>query len=169
MAFIIENNTVVSFAEYSDVAEKDQRLFDSNEGLTDEAVETALERATQRILTKISQSDWWRSYYVKRDSDTEYKSVADVPSVDVDKIKAREADFTELCVYTALSDYILPQVADFGDEQDSERAKMGYYGNRAEELYGEIIRAGDWYDFDDDGVIQSTEKSPGNYTLKRVR
>lgn len=169
MAFIIENSTVVSFAEYSDVVEKDQRLFDSNEGLTDEVVETALERATARILTKISQSAWWRSYYVRRDSDTEYKSVADIPSVDVDKIKSRESDFTELCVYTALADYILPQVADFGDEQDSERAKMGYYSNRAQELYGEIINAGDWYDFDDDGVIQSDEKSPGHYTLKRVR
>lgn len=169
MAFITENNTVVSFAEYTDVLDKDQRLFDSNEGLTDEVVENALERATQRILSKISSSDWWKSYYVKRDPDTEYKTRADIPSVDVDKIKSRQADFTELCVYTALSDYILPQVADFGDEQDSERNKMGYYANRAEALFGELINAGDWYDFDDDGTIQSAEKSPGHYNLKRVR
>jgi len=31
MAFIIENNTVISFAEYSDLAARDQRLFDNNE------------------------------------------------------------------------------------------------------------------------------------------
>jgi hypothetical protein len=169
MAFIIENSTVVSFAEYTDVVQKDQRLFDSNEGLTDDVVEDALERATQRILSRISASDWWRSYYTKRDSATQYKSVADIPSVDVDKIKSRESDFTELCVYTALADYILPQVANFGDDTDSERAKMGYYSNRAESLYGELIIAGDWYDFDGDDTIESSEKSPGHYTLRRVR
>jgi len=169
MAFIIENSTVVSFAEYTDVQQRDQRLFDSNEGLTDDVVEDALERATQRILSKLSTSDWWRSYYVKRDSSIEYKTVADIPSVDVDKIKARQADFTELCVYTALADYILPQVANFGDDTDSERAKMGYYSNRAESLYSELITAGDWYDFDGDDTIETTEKSPGHYTLRRVR
>ena len=169
MAFIIENSTVVSFAEYSDVVQRDQRLFDSNEGLTDDVVEDALERATSRILTKLSTSDWWRSYYIKRDNSSVFNTVADIPSVDVDKIKARQADFTELCVYTALADYILPQVANFGDDTDSERAKMGYYSNRAEDLYGELIRAGDWYDFDDDNTIESTEKSPGHYTLRRVR
>lgn len=169
MAFIIENSTVVSFAEYTDVVQKDQRLFDSNEGLTDDVVEDALERATDRILSRISASDWWRSYYTKRDSTTQYKTVADIPSVDVDKIKSRESDFTELCVYTALADYILPQVANFGDDTDSERAKMGYYSNRAESLYGELIIAGDWYDFDGDDTIESSEKSPGHYTLRRVR
>ena len=169
MAFIIENSTVVSFAEYTDVVQKDQRLFDSNEGLTDDVVEDALERATERILSRISASDWWRSYYTRRDSATQYNSVADIPSVDVDKIKSRESDFTELCVYTALADYILPQVANFGDDTDSERAKMGYYSNRAESLYGELIIAGDWYDFDGDDTIESSEKSPGHYTLRRVR
>ena len=169
MAFIIESNTVVSFAEYDDVLDKDQRLFDSNEGLTDEVVEKALERATARILSKISSTSWWRNYYVKRDNTTQFKTVADIPSVDVDKIVGRQADFTELCVYTALADYILPQVADFGDDNDTERAKMGYYANRAEELLGELITAGDWYDFDDDGTVQSDEKSPGHYNLRRVR
>ncbi len=169
MAFIIENSTVVSFAEYTDVVQKDQRLFDSNEGLTDDVVEDALERATDRILSRISASDWWRSYYTKRDSTTQYTTVADIPSVDVDKIKSRASDFTELCVYTALADYILPQVANFGDDTDSERAKMGYYSNRAESLYGELIIAGDWYDFDGDDTIESSEKSPGHYTLRRVR
>lgn len=169
MAFIIENNTVVSFAEYIDVVQRDQRLFDSNEGLTDDVVEDALERATTRILNKISASGWWRNYYTQRDTSTTYTTVADIPSVDVDKIKSRQSDFTELCVYTALADYILPQVANFGDETDSERAKMGYYQNRAEALFGELIQAGDWYDFDDDDTIESSEKAPGIYALRRVR
>ena len=169
MAFIIESDVVISFAEYNDVLQRDQRLFDSNEGLTDEVVEDALIRATQRILSKLSTSQWWRDYYRHRDSSIAYSSVADIPSIDAGKILGRQGDFTELCVYTALADYILPQVADFGDETDSDRAKMGYYQNRAESLFGELIIAGDWYDFNDDSTVESTEKEPGYFNLRRVR
>jgi hypothetical protein len=169
MAFIIESSSVISFAEYADVLQHDQRLFDSNEGLTDDVVEDALIRATDRVLSRISTTQWWRDYYVERDSSINYTSVADIPSVNADRIVGRKADFTELCVCTALADYVLPQVADFGDETDSERAKMGYYQNRAESLFQELIRAGDWYDFDDDGTVQSSEKEPGYANLRRVR
>lgn len=169
MAFIIEDTEVVSFAEYSDVLAQDQRLFDSNEGLTDEVVEDALIKATKRILSKISTTKWWREYYMKRNSSINYTTVADVPSVNADLVIGRQDDFTELCVCTALADYILPQVANFGDDTDSERAKMGYYQNRAEGLFGELITAGDWYDFDDDSTIESDEKEPGYFNLRRVR
>jgi hypothetical protein len=169
MAFIIENTTVISFAEYSDILARDQRLFDSNEGLTDEVVEEALIRATERILNKISASQWWRTYYTQRDSSINYTTVADIPKVDAGRIAGRQNDFTELCVYTAMADYILPQVADFGDETDSDRAKMGYYQNRAESLFEELITAGDWYDFDDDSTIGSSEMQPGYVNLRRVR
>lgn len=165
MPFIIEDNATISFAEYSDVTARDQRLFDSNEGLTDEVVEDALIRATSRILTRFSSSSWWRNYYQKRTSVV----AVDIPSVDADKIKARQSDFTELCVYTAMAEYILPQVADFGDETDSDRAKMGYYQNRADSLFGELIIVGDWYDFDDDDTVETSEKSAGSYNLRRVR
>jgi hypothetical protein len=46
---------------------------------------------------------------------------------------------------------------------------MGYYTQKAETLFGELISMGDWYDFDDDSTIESTEKSPGYFNLKRVR
>jgi hypothetical protein len=46
---------------------------------------------------------------------------------------------------------------------------MGYYNNKAEALFNELITAGDWYDFNDDGTIQSTEKDPGHINLRRVR
>ena len=169
MAFIIENSITISFADYEDVTTQDQRLFDSNEGLTDDVVETALIRATDRILNRVRASGWWRDYYQKRDSSTAYRTVADIPAVDPDRILSRKDDFTELCVATALADYILPQVADFGDDADSERNKMGYYQTRAEALFGELITAGDWYDFDDDGTIQSDEKDPGFFNLRRRR
>ena len=169
MAFVTENNVVVSFAEFQDVVDKDQRLFQSNEGLTSDLIDQQLVRATERILTRLRSSDWWRSYYVRRDAATVYKTVADIPAVNASKIKARTTDFTDLCVYTALSEMILPSIADFGNEDNAERQKMGYYTERAESLFGELITAGDWYDFDDDDTISSDEKQPGQYNLKRVR
>lgn len=169
MAFIEESGTVVSFAEYQDVVDTDQRLFLANESLTDDVVEPMLYRATERILTRIRASAWWRSYYIARNTATVINTAADIPAVDPDRIRDRQQDFTDLCVYTALSEYILPGIADFGNEENSERKKMGYYKQRADELFSELLTAGDWYDFDDDSTISSSEKSPGQINLKRVR
>jgi hypothetical protein len=168
MAFITESGTVTSFAEFQDVVNKDQRLFDSNEGLSDDLVEQQLVRATERILTKLRASAWWKSYYVVR-STTAITTTADIPALNVNRIIARTNDFTDLCVYTALAEYILPSIADFGKDDNAERQKMGYYSQKADTLFGELIAAGDWYDFDNSGTITSSEKSPGYYNLKRVR
>ena len=169
MAFVTENNTVISFAEFQDVVDKDQRLFEANEGLSDDAVEAQLIRATERILTKMRSSSWWRGYYIQRDTAIVYNTVADIPALDPNLIKARQNDFTDLCIYTALADFILPSIADFGNEDNAERQKMGYYALKAETLYNELLTAGDWYDFNDDSTIASTEKQPGQVNLKRVR
>jgi hypothetical protein len=169
MAFITENGTVTSFAEFQDVVDKDQRLFEANEGLSDDIVEAQLVRATERILDKFRATDWWRSYYIRRDTTINYQSVADIPALNPDKILERQNDFTDLCVYTALSEFILPSIADFGNEDSAERQKMGYYTQKASSLFSELVTAGDWYDFDNSGTISSSEKQPGQYNLKRVR
>lgn len=169
MPFVTDGSTITSFAEYQDVLDADRRLFEANEGLTDDAIEAHLVRATERILTKIRSSAWWRSYYTLRNTSTQLNTVADIPAVDPDRIKARQNDFTSLCVYTAFSEFILPGIADFGNEDNAERQKMGYYTNKADTLFGELVTAGDWYDFDDDGTISSKEKEPGYFNLKRAR
>lgn len=169
MAFIIENDVIISFAEYADVLKTDRRVFDSNEGLTDDVVEDALIRATERIISLIRGSRWWKEYYLTRDTSSTINTVADIPSPDINRIAGRSNDFTDLCVYHALAHYILPQVADFGDEADTERAKMAYYTQKADNLFGELITAGDWYDFNDDSTISSEEKEPSYYNLRRVR
>ena len=169
MAFIEEAGIVTSFAEFQDVVNKDQRLFEANEGLSDDIVEQQLIRATERILSKLRSSAWWRSYYIRRDLTTVYKTVADIPAVNPNRIESRLNDFTDLCVYVALSEFILPSIADFGNEDNAERQKMGYYTQKADTLFGELITNGDWYDFDGSGTIGSDEKSPGSYNLKRVR
>jgi hypothetical protein len=169
MAFIVENETVISFAEYSDVFNRDQRLFDSNEGLTDDVIEPLLERATQRILDQIKNTQWWKTYWVRRSAGATINTVADIPSPEISKIIGRNADFTDLCVYIALAEYILPAVADFGNQDNAERLKMGYYEQKSTKLFMELITAGDWYDFDGNGTVSTTEKDPGKVNLRRVR
>lgn len=169
MAFIIVSSNVTSFAEYQDVVNRDQRLFDANESLTDDEVEPLLVRATERILDKLRSSSWWQNYYINRSNGTTINSAADIPALNPNRIIGRKNDFTDLCVYMALSEFILPKIADFGNEDSAERKKMGYYTQKAETLYGELITAGDWYDFDASGTIVSSEKSPGQYNLKRIR
>lgn len=169
MAFVIENNVTVSFAEFTDVIAKDQRIFEANEGLSDETIDAALVRSTERILNRLRTTQWWKTYYVRRDNVTVFNTVADIPALDPDKIKSRQTDFTDLCVFTALAEQILPGVADFSDADSSERQKMAYYTQRMNSLFDELVSAGDWYDFDDDGTIESSEKEIGYVNLKRVR
>ena len=168
MAFIVESDNVISFAEYDDLLARDSRVVENNESLTDDVIETQLIRSTERILTQLRASQWWQDYYVERQGGT-YRTVADIPAPDVNRIIARANDFTDLCVYTALAEFILPKVADFGNEEDAERNKMGYYQTKAEKLFAELVTVGDWYDFDDDGTVDSDEKEPGTYNLRRVR
>jgi hypothetical protein len=169
MPFVEEAGSITSFAEFQDVVNKDQRLFESNEGLSDDIIDAQLIRATERILVRLRSSSWWRAYFVNRNTSVTINTAADIPALDPDRIIARQNDFTDLCVYVALSEFILPSIADFGNEDNAERQKMGYYKQKSDELFGELITAGDWYDFDDDGTISSAEKSPGQFNLKRVR
>lgn len=169
MAFIRTSTAVLSFADYQDVVDRDQRLFEANEGLTSTMIEDLLIRTTERILTEIRATDWWRNYYKRRDTSITYRTAADVPAVDPTKIAARLNDFTDLCVYQALAEYILPKIADFGTEDNAERQKMGYYKQKYTDLFRELVTAGDWYDFDDDGSIESSEKEPGTVGLRRRR
>ena len=169
MPFNIVDSVTTSFAEYQDVVDMDARVFDSNEGLTDNVVENLLEKSTQRILTIIRNTDWWKSMYIDQTPGFSYSTVADIPGLNASKVKARQDDFTDLCVMYSLYYYILPKVADFSTEDNAERAKIGFYQAKFEALLAEVVTAGDWYDFDGSGTIASSEKQPGKYSLKRVR
>lgn len=169
MPFISDGTKIISFAEYQDVLDQDQRLFESNEGLTDDVIEPLLERSTDRILSLIRATDWWRDLYLRKTTNPVYNTRADVPVVDPDKILARQDDFTELCVMYALWNYVLPKIADFSKEDNAERAKIGFYQAKYQTLFEELINAGDWYDLDDSGTISSDEKFPGSYVVKRIR
>jgi hypothetical protein len=66
-------------------------------------------------------------------------------------------------------EYILPKIADFSDENNAERQKIGYYQQKFNMLFAELVTAGDWYNFDGVDGIDSTDKQPGIVNLRRVR
>lgn len=170
MAFITDNSSnVISFAEYQDVLDADQRLFENNEGLTDDVIEELLIKATGRILTQIKYSDWWRDLYLQTTLSPSFFNADDVPDINPTLIIARTSDFTDLCVFYAMYYYILPKIADFSKEDNAERAKIGFYQAKFQLLFTELVNNGDWYDVNGDGNIVKTEKRPGNFRLHRVR
>ena len=172
MAFISLNNTVLSVATSEDLDALDARLFEQNEGLDANYIQDQLIRSTTRILELMRSTDWWRSYFIARNtgaSAVQSNTVADVPPLDPTLIQAREDDFTDLCCYYGLYNYILPYVADFSNEDSAERRKMAYYQQKYDLLFGELITAGDWYNFDDSATIDSADKQPGVWNLRRVR
>ena len=172
MAFITQGSTFYSFADYDDVVAKDSRLFSANEGLTQDVVEEALIRSTTRILDALRSSSWWKSYYIRQAGSNATiivgQSIA-VPPLDPFLIKARQGDFTDLCVYYALSEYLLAKVADFGNPDSAERQKLGFYNEKYRSLLDELLTAGDWYDFSDNGSITDAEIYPFVTNLVRVR
>lgn len=165
MAFIISGQTVVSYAEASDVKDKDQRVFESNEiafadapdqpANLDDYIEDLTTKSTARISRKIRASARWREYLGLT---TGYQSVNDLPEFDPNRIKSRKSDFTDMCCYYTLKEYLLPKVADFGNPESPEVQKIKYYENKFEDLFTELMDMMDWYDADDDGSVEEAEK-----------
>lgn len=168
MSFNYQDSSFVSFAVTSEVADRDQRLFEVNEDLTTETVDKLLAQASQRILTQIRNTDWWRAYQFERNASLN-NDVRKLPSVNPDNIKAREQEFKDLNIYFALADYVYPRVADFGNDTDSGVTKIKFYKDQYDSLFRELIESGDWYDFSADGNISTDEVKPVKLNLVRVR
>ena len=120
-AFIYSYKTFVSFATYEDVTNRDSRVFEANEDLTQAEIENFLNKASQRILTQIRNSSWWREYQRKM---AQIINPNLLPAVNPDYILARTQEFIDLNVYFALFEYVYPTVADFGNPDSAEFAKI---------------------------------------------
>lgn len=175
MAFINSGGTTIAFAEYSDVTEADQRLFEANEGISDSTmVEDLTIKATSRILQLVKNTAWWKRYYLieatqSQQEATQTRSTPDVPLPDANLFVGRDADWTDLCVYFTLYEYLLPKVADFSNEDTAEVKKIGVYRTKFDQLFRELIEDGSWYDFDADGTVTKLEKLPTPVNLVRAR
>ena len=182
MAFITDGGgNVVSFAEYTDVLQKDQRLLEANEiqvpaesGFVDktEFIEDMLEKSTSRILLKIKASTWWQAYnnYVGNI----INDLNNLPNVNANLIDpsnklGRQQQFTDMCVYYCLAQYLLPLIADFGNEENSTFQKINYYDAKFTDIYNELISIADWYDYDNSGTVDADEKAVTYFQTRRTR
>ena len=173
MAFISSGGTVISFCEYEDITQRDQRLFEVNEGLTSEIVEDLAVLATSAILDEIRSTDWWFRYWVGQSgsitSSEQTKSYPIMPAVNPTRIRARTQQFTDLAIYKTLYEYILPRIADFSAEDNAEVRKIGVYREKYTGLFQRLIEDGDWYDYDNDGTVEPLERMPTPTNLQRRR
>jgi hypothetical protein len=165
MAFILSGNQVVSFADALDLRTRDQRVFEANEidftnapdqpDSLDTYVEDLLTRSTARIAEKIRASAQWRKYLGFQNQPV---TLNEIPPINLNLILLRQADFTDMCVYYCLKEYLLPKVADFGNPESSEVQKIKYYDQKFYDLFSELMDMLDWYDFDGDGNINQSER-----------
>ena len=163
-AFIYSYKTFVSFATYEDVTNRDSRVFEANEDLTESEINDYLEQASQRILTQIRNTEWWREYQRRM---AQIINPNLLPAVNPDYILARTQEFIDLNVYFALFEYVYPTVADFGNPDSAEFAKIKFYKDSYNVLFDEVIDAGDWYDFSENGTIDTADKMAA--VVNRVR
>ena len=176
MAFIRVSGNVVSFCEFTDVKNRDVRIFEANEILDDDGLvdddDAWGERATQKILYEIKDTDWWQAYFINQDNgqtDISTAGLIDVPLPSANKFEGRTQDWIDLCVYKVLYEYMLPYVADYSNEDSAEVRKIGVYREKYQVLFRQLINAGDWYNFDGSGAITNAEKMPVRTNLIRVR
>ena len=184
MGFINPGNTgVIAFADYEDVRKRDQRLFEANEFTVpaefqdlEDMVESYTERATTKIRYLIKDTQWWMSYYISQSGSSIASTVwntangrVDVPPPDANKFILRQQDWTDLCVYYTLYEYVLPLIADFSNEDNAEYRKIGFYREKFDKLFSQLIAAGDWYDFAGGGTVTDSEKAPTVTNLVRMR
>jgi hypothetical protein len=169
MAFNYTDDEFVSFAEYADVVQRDARLFESNEVINSaETIDELMAQASQRILTQLRNTGWWKQYQFDRDASLQ-RNLRLLPSINPDNIQSREQEFKDLNIYFAMAEYILPLCADFGNETSAEVVKIAHYRDQYTNLFNEIVEAGDWYDFDADGTVETAEKAPSLVNRTRVR
>lgn len=168
MTFYYNNQTFQSFAVYADVSARDTRFFEANEGMTEQVVNPLLAQASQRILSQVKNTDWWKEYQFDRNVNLK-DDLRLLPDVNPNNIKGKLQEFTDLNIYFALAEYLLPKVADFGNETSAEVVKIKFYVDAYNKLFKEVIESGDWYDFDADGTVETTEKSPTFTNRVRVR
>jgi hypothetical protein len=92
-----------------------------------------------------------------------------IPEFDPSNIVGRKADFTDMCCYYVLKEYLLPKIADFGNPESPEVQKIQYYDDKFNELFTELMNMFDWYDSDDDGSVEDGEKMVRFSLTRRTR
>jgi len=164
--FVYSGATFLRFATFAELQARDSRVFEANEDLTQAEIENFLNMASQRILTQIRNTSWWREYQRRM------ANIIDpnlLPAVNPNYILARTQEFKDLNIYLALNEYAYPSIADFGNPDSAEIAKIKFYKDSYNVLFDEVIEAGDWYDFSENATIDTADKMASFVNRIRVR
>ena len=162
--FVYSGATFLRFATFAELQARDSRVFEANEDLTQAEIENFLNKASQRILTQIRNTSWWREYQRK------LAGIVDpnlLPNVNPNYILARTQEFKDLNIYLALHEYTYPSIADFGNPDSAEIQNIQFYKDSYNVLFDDVIGAGDWNDFSENGTIDAAEKMAA--VVNRVR
>ena len=175
MAFITTGSTVISYADAADIRGTDQRLFECNEfsyadapnepQSLDEFLEDLAKKSTERINQKIRASAQWRAYINSQGGDY---SAQNIPAFVGSKILSRKADFTDMCVYYVLKEFLIPKIATF-EENSAELIKIQYYEQKYNGILQELLQFWEWYDYDGGGNITDSEKNIKPQRTRRTR
>ena len=175
MAFITSGSTVLSYAAATDIRDKDQRIFECNEfnyadapdapATLNEYLDDLAVKSTARINQKIRASASWRAYLASQGSD--YSS-QNIPDFNPSKIITRKADFTDICAYYVIKEFLLPKVANF-DENSADLNKIQYYDQKFNSILQELLQMFDWYDYDASGTVTTSEKNIKPQRFRRSR
>jgi len=104
--------------------------------------------------------------------------VNNIPAFNPNLILARQSDFTDMCTYYTLKEYLLPRVADFGNPESAEVQKIEYYAKKFDDLFNELLSMMDWYDYNASGALTDedrlirvslTRRTRGRRSVVRVR
>ena len=179
MAFVTDaGGNVTSYAEFTDVLQKDQRLLEANvikvpaeSGFVDSTdfIEDMLSKSTDRINIKFKASSWYQGYLNYTGQSVSRPAL--MPDFNPNYVLSRKQEFTDLAVFYCMYYYLLPLVADFSDEDNgsAEVQKIKYYEDKFQGLFNELIALADWYDADGDGTIEASEKVWTAQTVRRSR
>tara|TARA_R110002020_G_scaffold165931_2_gene353741 strand:+ start:1201 stop:1761 length:561 start_codon:yes stop_codon:yes gene_type:complete len=177
MAFVTDGaGNVTSFAEFTDVLQKDQRILEANvikvpaeSGFVDttDFVEDMLQKSTDRINIKFKASSWYQGYL--NYTGQSVSNPALMPDFNPNLILTRKQEFTDLCVFYCCYYYLLPLIGDFSTEDSAEVQKIKYYEDKFQGLFNELIALADWYDADNDGTVEDSEKVWTAQTVRRSR
>lgn len=100
-------------------------------------------------INRVLKVRWYLAYAKRQNSVAEF-----------DATLLTDSQFTQACIYHALGYHIYPKLSAFTEAVDIFERKMAYYQGRFEHEMDLILREGVLYDLDDDGTIETSEKTP---------
>lgn len=114
-------------------------------------------KARNDILRRL-RDEWW----VRSRNVTNFDISRSLPSLEMIDARLTESQFERCAVYRVLSEYALPMLTKWNNEGSEDRFQvmMMHYRKKYDEEFNSILRDGVDYDFDNDGVVEDTEKQP---------